>query len=94
MRRLWCYSARVDDEKWLTIAQNIQAELARRNMTRTQLAHHLGMGPSALRRRMYGRTDWTYAELVDTGRAFGMTVNQLTSGSVGGAAPTQQEEMR
>lgn len=64
-------------------SSNVRAELARRQMTQSELAERAGMHIEALRRRMRsGRwaASWTANELEQVARALAVPMETLTGG--------------
>lgn len=59
------------------VSAEIRAEIARRNITKAQLAQLLGWGPMKLSRRINGETEWTVAEVHEIAQALEIPTVQL-----------------
>lgn len=61
------------------VAANVRAEVARRALSRTQLAAMLNMSYMAVGDRYRGRTDWTLADLDHLSKILAVPVDALTA---------------
>lgn len=60
-----------------TVAANVRAEKARRNVSTTQLAEGIGLGRVALSRRLNGHAQWTIDEIAAIARFLDVSIDSL-----------------
>lgn len=64
------------------IADNVRAEAARRKVSQTTIAVHLGLTQPGISRRMHGRVPFTGAELAEVAHLLEIPVNDLIGEAV------------
>ena len=61
------------------VGANVRAELARRRLSQSDLAAHLGVSQTAISKRLSGEVAWDINELSTVAAFFGLTVEQLVA---------------
>ena len=59
------------------LAREVRAELARRGMSRAQLADQAGINRHTIQRRLSAQHPFTYEELANVARALGLPLSEL-----------------
>jgi transcriptional regulator with XRE-family HTH domain len=67
------------------VAANVRAELARKRISQTKVADHLGVSRQNIAQRLNGRVDFRVSELVAIASLLGIPVTALLSDTVGAA---------
>ena len=65
------------DERTALIASEVRAWLARRHLTQTDLAKHLGIARGAISLRTTGKRDFTVVELMEIADWLGISLAEL-----------------
>lgn len=60
-----------------TVAGNLRAELARRDLTQQEIADQLGISSVQVSRRMRGEVDWRLSELEAVAELLGLGLRDL-----------------
>lgn len=64
---------------YIEIAANIRSLMGRHEVSQERVGAYLGMSQPTFSKRMHGKTDWTYNELLKIARFFNVEINEVVS---------------
>ena len=69
------------------LASNLRAEMARRRLSQTETAAHIGLSYASFNDRLRGRTPFSVDQLLALANLFGVGVSDLVANSAAQGAP-------